>query len=195
MKKSQKAVASPRFVLDAATAADLMTPNPVSIRTGATVQEAVAFLTDRGFSAAPVIDAAGRPVGVLSRADIVVHNRETAHAPAAVPDYYEKNDLSAPVGEGARAARSAEQTDTATVSDLMTPAVFSVTPETPAAQVIEQILALKVHRLFVVGRDGVLRGVISTLDVLGRLRPDGLPPDPAAAGLASRSGSLDLMKR
>src|SRR5262245_39936374 len=101
MKNPQKAVASPRFVLDAATAADLMPPNPVSIRTGATVQEAVAFLTDRGFSAAPVIDAAGRPVGVLSRADIVVHDRERAHAPAAVPDYYETNDLAAPAREDA----------------------------------------------------------------------------------------------
>ena len=34
---------------------------------------------DRGFSAAPVIDAAGRPVGVLSRTDLLVHEREQTH--------------------------------------------------------------------------------------------------------------------
>lgn len=50
-----------RLVLTAATAADLMTPNPVSVRDSATIKEAIAMLTDHGFSAAPVIDDAGRP--------------------------------------------------------------------------------------------------------------------------------------
>src|SRR5262249_2802727 len=65
------------LALRAETAADLMTPDPVSIGADATIKEAVAFLTDKGFSAAPVIDRAGRPVGVLSRSDVLVHDRET----------------------------------------------------------------------------------------------------------------------
>jgi CBS domain-containing protein len=63
---------SPRLILDARTAADLMTPNPVSIGQLATVRDAAAFLTGRGISAAPVIDGAGRPVGVVSSTDILV---------------------------------------------------------------------------------------------------------------------------
>ena len=63
-------------VLDAASAEDLMTPNPISIRGGASVQEALAMLTGCGFSAAPVIDEAGRPIGVLSRTDLLIHERE-----------------------------------------------------------------------------------------------------------------------
>jgi CBS-domain-containing membrane protein len=58
------------------------------------------------------------------------------------------------------------------VRDLMTPAVFSVAPAAPAAQVVEQLLALRVHRLYVVEEDGTLVGVISALDVLRHLRPD-----------------------
>src|SRR5262245_36269844 len=50
--------ASP-MTLVSATAADLMVPNPVSIRDSATIGEAIAVLADRGLSAAPVIDAAG----------------------------------------------------------------------------------------------------------------------------------------
>ena len=53
--------------------------------------------------------------------------------------------------------------------DVMTPAVFSVPPDTPAATVIRRLLALKVHRLFVVDEDGVLVGVISAADVLRHL--------------------------
>jgi CBS domain-containing protein len=57
--------APPALVLAARTAEELMVPNPISLRDDATVPEAVALMTDRGFSAAPVIDEAGHPVGVL----------------------------------------------------------------------------------------------------------------------------------
>jgi CBS domain-containing protein len=50
---------SSRLILDTTTASDLMTPSPVSLREDATVHEAVALLTDRGISAASVIDEAG----------------------------------------------------------------------------------------------------------------------------------------
>ena len=85
MTNVQELKASGVLTLNAETAADLMTPNPLSIRQNATVKEAAAFLTDRGISAAPVIDNAGRAVGVLSRADIVVHHRQEAQF---VPEFY-----------------------------------------------------------------------------------------------------------
>jgi CBS domain-containing protein len=52
----------------------------------------------------------------------------------------------------------------------MTPAIFSVAPDTAASRVVEEMLALKVHRLFVVDSDGTLVGVITALDVLRHLR-------------------------
>src|SRR3984893_13336952 len=73
-----------RLTLNAETASDLMTPDPVSIRDVATVREAIALLTDRGFSAAPVIDQTGRPVRVLSRSDTLVHDREKIDHPVPV---------------------------------------------------------------------------------------------------------------
>jgi len=124
-------------------AAELMTPNPQSIQDGATLEEAIAFLTDRGFSAAPVIDETGRPVGVISRTDILIHEREKIAAP------------------GREAVR---------VRDVMTPALFAVAPDAPAAKVADQMVALNVHRLFVVDHGGVLIGVITALDLLRHLR-------------------------
>jgi len=78
MKSSMTLEASPRLALQAESAAELMTANPVSVRENATLREALVLLIDKGFSAAPVIDNAGRPVGVLSRSDLLVHDRETA---------------------------------------------------------------------------------------------------------------------
>jgi CBS domain-containing protein len=133
--------------LAADTAEDLMTPNPVSIPENASVAEAIALLTDRGLSAAPVIDEAGNPRGVISRDDILIHQRER---------------LAASLG-------SAPGPDPSRVADLMTPTVFSVTPDTPAREVVRQLLALKVQQLFVVDGSGALIGAVRALDVLRHL--------------------------
>jgi CBS domain-containing protein len=158
-------------ILWAKTAAELMTANPVSIGADAPVKEAVAFFADKGFSAAPVIDKAGRPIGVVSLADIVVHDRETVEYIPVKPQNCEPAPVTA-AGEALPKGFQVENVDRTRVRDIMTPAVFSVGPNTPAQKVIEEMLSLHVHRLFVIGKDGVLVGVISMVDILRRLRPE-----------------------
>jgi CBS domain-containing protein len=157
------------LTLRAETAADLMTTEVLSIRDEATVREAVAFLIDKGISGAPVIDDAGRPVGVLSKTDILIYDREKVeHLPAghgAGEDY----DPGTPLPERRWNDFQIEKVDATTVRDVMTPAVFTVPAEARAPLVVEELLALNVHRLFVVDADGILVGVISTLDVLRHL--------------------------
>jgi len=158
-------------MLWAETAANLMMPDPVSVRDDATEREALALLLDRGFHAAPVIDAAGHPVGVLSRSDLLVHDREKIEHLAPVPEFYHRGELMLHSGERLPRGFQVERVQRTLVRDLMTPAVFSVPPDAPAARVIEEMMALKVHRLFVVGADGVLVGVISAFDILRHLKP------------------------
>lgn len=159
---------APPLQLRAATAADLMRDNPVSIPENAVIQEAITTLTDKGFSAAPVIDEAGRPVGVLSRTDILVHERETGGVRVATGQR-DWEDLEANLG--VHRGFQVRDVDRTRVRDMMTPAVFCVGPTTPAAEVVEELLRLGVHRLFVVDDNGVLVGVISASDILRRLRP------------------------
>lgn len=75
MKTLKQRQPSTKLTLEARTAAQLMTPNPVSIGHLSSVREAAAFLTGRGISAAPVIDEAGLPIGVVSRSDILVRQQ------------------------------------------------------------------------------------------------------------------------
>jgi CBS-domain-containing membrane protein len=161
-----------RTILCAKTAADLMMPNPVSISADAPVREALALFSDKGFSAAPVIDKAGRPIGVVSQADIVVHDRETVEYLPVKPQCYETSQPTTSAGETLGKGFQIENVDRTCVRDIMTPAVFSVGPNTPAMKVIDEMLSLKVHRFFVIGKDGVLVGVISTFDILRHLRPE-----------------------
>jgi CBS domain-containing protein len=161
-----------RLVLLAETAEDLMTPNPISLNQDHTVREAAAFLVHREISAAPVIDEAGRPVGVLSRADIVRYERERVVQASPVADFDEEGEVLLPSGEKVKAGFQIEVADCTLVKDIMTPVLLSVLPSSPVVEVVAKMVAMKVHRLFVVDEAGVLVGVISTFDVLRKLRDD-----------------------
>jgi CBS domain-containing protein len=148
------------LVLSAQTAEELMSPNPISLREDATIPEAVALMTDRGFTAAPVIDEAGRPVGVLSRTDVLIHEREQVRHALPAEE----------VSAGGRRSRhegfSIEIADSTLVRDTMTPTIFTVNVNTPAADVVKRMCDLKVHQLFVVDDGDSLVGVVSALDIV-----------------------------
>ncbi len=155
-----------RMMLQAETARDLMAESPVSVRADAHVFEAVELLTRRGFSAAPVIDESGRPVGVVTRSDLLVHDREALAGP-----YLPSEETARPHAADYRTrVRDIMTPVVFSVRDIMTPVVFSVAPETLASEVVEQMLDLRVHHLFVVDASQVVIGVISTLDILRHLR-------------------------
>ena len=159
----------PTRSLEMLRAKDLMKTNPVSIRRDAGIREALELLTDRGFGAAPVIDEAGRPIGVVSRTDILIHERECVRH-ARVPDSggtrYDCSDWDLVPEPEWSDGFSIEVTDPTTVGEIMTPAIFAVALDTPAREVVRRMLELKVHHLFVSDRDMALVGVISPLDVM-----------------------------
>lgn len=130
------------LTLQAEFARDVMTVGPYSVAATDTPAEAAEFLTDRGFGAAVVIDDAGHPVGVVTKTDLLIHQREAS-------------------GETAKQA---------TVQDVMTPAVFTVRPDTPIRSVVEQLLVLNVHHLFVADETGTIVGVITPTDLVRKLR-------------------------
>lgn len=158
--------AFPRLVLHADTAADLMTANPISLPHATPVREALAVMIDRDVSAAPVINAAGRPVGVVTMTDILIHERE-ADLPAGMKAELQASEsLAAKLGDGYQI----ELSDPTPVADIMTAGVFAVRPTATAAEVVADLVRYNVHHLFVED-GGVLVGVISTGDVLRRLAP------------------------
>jgi CBS domain-containing protein len=158
MKLAANRIDAP-LVLAAQTAEDLMIPNPISIRAEAGISEAIALFTEKGITAAPVIDEAGHPIGVVSRSDLLVHQCEY--------DKHREDYFFAPTFDTLDDAKPAAK---GSVADLMTPAVFAVAPDTPAHRVVSDMVGLHVHRLFVVDADNILVGVISAMDVLKHLK-------------------------
>jgi CBS domain-containing protein len=128
--------------LAADTAADLMVPDVPTLSRSATFDDALGFFIDRNLTVAPVVGDRNEPVGVLSMTDLLIHVRESAAAGRIAP---------------------------ATAADLMTPALFAVGPDTPAADVIDDMRRSNVHHLFVTDPDGTIMGVVNTCDVLRHL--------------------------
>ena len=158
--------------LHAVLAEDVMTPNPVSIREELTVHEAVVFLTERRISAAPVINEAGRPVGVVSEADVLRHDREHADHLYWLPQRLVDRELTLGSGEHLDdRSFEVEVPDVTRVRDIMNPVIYAVRRDTPIPEVVNQLVKRRIHRLFVVDEDGSLVGVITTLDLLSRLAP------------------------
>ena len=156
------------LTLRAETAKDLMSKAPLSIHQSATLVEAASFLIEKEISAAPVIGIAGRAVGVLSLSDIVRHNSKIADAKPDANEFYHVVDLFCP--PALRSIVHPVKPEHVQVCDIMTPTVLSVTPDDSVVTVVAELLAMKVHRLFVVDHSGVLVGVISVFDMLRKLR-------------------------
>ena len=110
-----------------------------------------------GIHTASAIDEAGRPVGVVSRTDLL--------------DYWDRRrDRLAAIAAGESSLCSADTAPNELfdlkVMEIMTPVVFSVRMDAPIAKVIQKIATLEVRCLFVTDEHGVLVGVISVFDLL-----------------------------
>ena len=123
------------------------------------------LFAEEQIGAAPVVDDAERVIGVITSADLVralEEERDTAVVetsylrdvlPYSSPDWDSvPEDLQDRLGQ-------------LRVSDAMTEGVVSVSPDASAAEVARTLRKNGLHHVFVI-EDGVLRGVVSTYDLL-----------------------------
>ena len=122
--------------------AELMERKVRTVGSEATVAEAIAELADAHISGMPVVDSAGRMIGVLSTTDLLTAEAETDDA----------------------SARTLLWQNTP-VRELMTPRPFTVAPDEDVREAARQMLYAEVHRLFVADGDQVI-GVLSATDIV-----------------------------
>jgi len=108
-------------------------------------------------SALPVVDDAGRVIGVVSEADLLA--KEVLADPGVVAELLRRQDV-----------RKAEGL---TAGDLMTRPAVTATPGDPVEQAARMMHFMRVKRLPVVNSGGQLVGIVSRSDVLAVFdRPD-----------------------
>lgn len=118
------------------------------------VRELLALFVDQGISAVPVVDEQGKPVGFVSKTDVV----RQLHGPHPG----ERREIDHQV----QPWWDAERLSQLTVGEIMTPTVYTFTPETTVADAVAAMAFEGLHHLPVVETSGKLVGMVSALDVL-----------------------------
>ena len=147
-----------------ATARDVMNAEILTVTEKMTVHELAVFLTDHEISGAPVEDAEGRLVGVVSTTDLARTAFESGSSEEAEehPFYRSWADASLDIDD---LADLHIEEDGLQVRDIMTPTVFAVEADAPVAHVARSMLDGHLHRLLVIEGQKVV-GIVSTSDLL-----------------------------
>lgn len=143
-------------------AADVMTANVITVDPDTTVQALATLLSERAISGAPVVDPAGRLVGIVSEGDLL-HRIELgtdARGPGKRSWWLE--DFAA------EHARDYVKAHGRTVEDIMTRDVVTVTEQTDLGEVATLLETKRIKRVPVMRGDKIV-GIISRSNLVRAL--------------------------
>ncbi len=168
---------------------EIMQTRVVTVTPDTSVRELLRRMVDSQISGLPVVSEEGEILGVVSTTDVVRLGAEAADAPpgklsweplavppeeldeeSVTPFFAGSEDWGFPTPDQARAVQEGIFDDYS-VSDIMTPAAFTVHPRDTVESVAKFLLQGRIHRALVV-EDEQLRGIVTTFDLLRALVGD-----------------------
>ena len=141
-------------------AMDVMTTDVITVNPDMSVQALATLLAERGISGAPVVDAQGKLVGIISEGDLL-HRTEigTAHRHRERRRSWWLDHFASD------AARDYVKSHGRTVKDIMSPNVVSVTENTDLGDVAAMLEARRIKRVPVL-RGSQVVGIISRANIV-----------------------------
>lgn len=150
------------------TASDLMNPEVLTVRDDLTVRELASFLIANEISGAPVADAGGRLVGVVSLVDVAAAATGEDRRVTDEDGYgFFSRDWDDGLDEEDVEDLPLDQ-DGLRVAGIMNPKIYSVTEYATVSEVATLMLKGHLHRVLVTREDRAV-GIITTSDLLGLL--------------------------
>jgi len=133
---------------------DCMTPNPMTLKTTDTVDEAIVALLAAGFNGAPVLDPiTNNLVGCVTAFDFIQREETGALLPFDTDTQQEM-------------AINARKIVATTVGELTTEEVLTIHMDTNMKDAAEMLTREQKHRLCVMDSENNLVGILSTSDVM-----------------------------
>lgn len=139
------------------TIKDVMTRTVITVRPDTPIHEAARLMTQHGVSGLPVVDETDRPVGIISEGDLIL--RQKPRRAGWWQLFFD---------DGERLAREYRKAVGATVGEVMTTAVISVSPDLPISAAAAILHTRNVRRLPVMA-NGTLVGIVSRGDLVKAL--------------------------
>jgi len=149
------------------TAQDIMTREVITVKENATVRELAALLLTSNISGAPVIDEAGKVIGVVTESDLIFQNKKV-HLPTAfaILDafvFLERPD---------KMEQELKKIAGSRVGDICSRKLISVTPETELEELATLMAEKNIHTLPVMTGDDLV-GVIGKSDIIRTIAQGG----------------------
>lgn len=138
-------------------AKDIMTTTVVTVTADTRVEDIAELLLERNISAVPVVDDAGRLVGVVSEGDLMRRDESGT----ARPRSWWLNLLASPEEQ----ARDFAKTHGHRAGDVMTTDVATVSEDTPVGEIAHILEKRRIKRVPVL-RDGKIVGLVSRANLL-----------------------------
>ena len=132
---------------------DVMTPDPRQVTADSPLDQAARLLLGSIFTGLPVVDGAGRPIGVLTQGDLIASGLLPLRLGLLAAS---DADRVAAVMRGLAERR---------VAEVMTRPAVTIEADRPLTEAVELMLARQLKRLPVVDRQGRLAGMLSRLDI------------------------------
>lgn len=146
------------------TAKDIMTSTVISLSPTMEIVAAAKILMDNHINGAPVVDADGAIVGVLTRDDLITQQKKIP-----LPSYFVVLDALIPLHSVGQVEKEMEKIAATTVEHAMTKSPVIVTLETPIEEIASLMVDRKIHTIPVQKYDGEIVGVIGKEDILKTL--------------------------
>jgi len=139
-------------------AKDVMTRDVVSIKKGASVEQAVKLMAQKHVSGLPVVDVDNRVIGIITENDVLLRDQAPVPYPrmALYGWYVVPDEL---VAEAYRKASGA------LVEDAMTKKVMTFDEESTVSDIARGMVENGVNRVPIT-RDGRLAGIVSRADIV-----------------------------
>jgi CBS domain-containing protein len=147
-------------------AKDIMNRDVVTIRDSACVREVIRTLADQQISGAPVVDEQGVLIGVVSMADCIQETERGGAVRSRGLSFH--RDLWWDLEDDHCEKSVMVLDESLKASDLMTPEPFTVSEVTPVPEVVELMIAKRIHRVVVTTNEAI-SGIITTVDVMRAL--------------------------
>lgn len=131
---------------------EIMTRGATTVRADLGIEQLVELFLEQGLSRVPVVDDGGRPIGVVSKTDLVI-------------DQYERGDTEVSQLGAGEPGRHVHEVG-GLVRDIMTPLALTLPASTPIGEAARRMLADNVHAVPVTSDTGQVIGWFSSTDLM-----------------------------
>jgi CBS domain-containing protein len=143
------------------TVTDVMSRNPIVVRTQTPLQEAIQILAEKRISGIPVVDDVGKLVGIISETDLMW--QETGVTP---PAYIMILDSVIYLQNPATYERQLHKVLGQTVGDVMSKNPITISPDKTVKQAAQLMHDRSIHRLPVIDKESQVVGILTRGDIV-----------------------------